>query len=413
MISNNLFAAVDIGASKVIVFVGASVRGELSLLGFAEEPFPGSQRGVILDLTAAHDALAKAFTAAERSAGAFNQVRRSYHAISGTHLHSVIQCGSAAVADRIVAAGDMARALADARAPLCEPGHWLIGHTRQGYRVDGRRFRASPEGRSGRRVEVECFRVEAAKEEILRLAGLSENLGAPAEELFPASLAAAQSVSTPEEREAGVLIVDIGASVTDFCVFSGGRILTTGVVPMGGDDVTLDLAAALRLRHDDAETIKTSLARAYTTPMDKRETVLFAPAPGVIGARKFTSHEVHSPVEARLTRLLTPIRDAVAATANEEDPPIRHAIFTGKASAQTGLDQLAARILGIRCERVEDREWKGEPFSDPRFSTAKGVLELAHRHELRRAARPPESSPLTEKLLLWYRTTPMQVMFPL
>lgn len=372
-------------------------------MGKPRVPAPGAE--ISRTWGAARDAFGHALTEAERSAGAFNQVRRSYFSASGAQLQGIVQTGSAAVAYRAVAPEDMRHALADAYSARCEPGRCLLLRRTQAYRIDGRRVRGNPLGHTGRRVEAECFRAETSIDAVAAAYGLSEYIGAPVREFIPASLAAAQRASTPEERESGVLVVDIGASVTDYVVYSGGRILATGVVPMGGDDVTFDLARELRLRHDDAETLKIALARAYATPEDKHEAVLFAPTPGVIGARRFVSQEIHARVEARLTRLLTPIRDAVAAVTAAEPMPVRHAIFTGKASAQTGFDRLAERLFGMRCERIEDREDKHAPFSDPRFSTAMGVLEIAHRFET--AGRVPRlvTRDRPGKLIAWYRST--------
>lgn len=412
MSDNNLFAAVDIGTTKTFVLIGECARGKLNVLGHGEAPHSGAQRGVLTDTAAASASLGDALHAAERMARVPDQVRRTYFAVSGEHLRGFAHAGVASVAGPAVQPGDLARALADAAVPRCEPGRCLITHLPQGWRVDGRPV-AEPLGRKGHRVEADHWRIEGDANEIRRIVAIAAGIGAPVRDFFPAALAAAEIASTPEERRDGVLVADIGASVTDFALFLDGRVRTLGAIPFGGDDLARELATLHKMRPGDAEALKRKVARVHPPAADKNEPLLFTEGQSLIGAHKLTAGGVHGVAEARYRALLERLREA-AQSATGADRRVTHCILTGEGASQAGLAELAAAVLGMRCERICDREWKGEPYSDPRHSTAMGVLELAARVELEKRRRLAEEAvAATGRFRRWYRGTALHTLFPL
>ncbi len=162
MSRNNLYAAVDMGATKTIVLVGDNVRGRLNLLGYGEAPSGGGvQRGIVVDSGAALESLRNAFAEAEKSAGAAYEVRRSYFAVSGPHVIGRIETGLASVAAGRVTEDELRYAAEDAHRILCPPPRCLLRHEAQDWRVDARSMPDRGLGREGRKFEIEFWRTEA------------------------------------------------------------------------------------------------------------------------------------------------------------------------------------------------------------------------------------------------------------
>ena len=277
----NLIVGLDIGTSKVVAIVGEIVADdEIEIIGIGSNPSRGLKRGVVVNIESTVHSIQRAVEEAELMAGC--EIHSVYAGIAGSHIRSLNSHGIVAIRDNEVTMNDIDRVIDAARA-VAIPADQKILHI-------------LPQAK----VHLVTGAVSAAQNIIkcVRRCGLE------VDDIILEQLASSQSVLTDDEKELGVCLVDIGGGTTDIAVFTGGAIHHTAVIPIAGDQVTNDIAVALRTPTQHAEDIKIQYACALTQLASPDETIE-VPSVGDRPARRLARQTLAEVIEPRYEELFT------------------------------------------------------------------------------------------------------------
>lgn len=379
--------AVDLGTSKVCIAVAEALAdGRTAILGIGLAPANGMAKGVVVDLDAAAESVARALARAERNSG--YRILSAYVGISGAHLYSTNNRGVVAIAQTQpeVTARDVALALDAARSvPL--PAHDEVLHLApRTYILDGQAGVADPVGMVGRRLEVEAHVVSGAATAVRNVTRTVERANIALDDLVPEPLAAGTATLTPAEREMGVALVDIGAGTTDIAVYLEDAIAHTAVLPLGGNHLTNDLSIVLQVPFESAEQLKLAHGRATPFADDEEELTVegFETAPRTVARRM--AHEV---IEARLEQLLQLVGKELRASGYDRQLP-GGVVLTGGTALLPELASLTRDVLGLRARIGTPRKLAGlgDSLAGPDYATVVGLAQWGlARHEAPRVVR--------------------------
>lgn len=364
--------AVEIGTSKITVLVGEYSGRELAIIGRGECPARGVIKGAVVDFKAASDCTHAALQQAERDAG--ESIDRVFLAQTGAHLEGFYNEASVNVAsaDNLVSAADISTVCHLAKAKELPSGRSVVHHIRRPFRVDGRLVPGSPENLVGQRLEVGYWTVHGQEQRLADNIHVIRGFNLEVKELVLSSLASGHMVTTPEERQQGVLAIDVGAGTTDFVLYRDGAPHTTGVVTVGGAHLTNDLAIGLRLTETQADKLKLRFGRADVVTRDKTQKV-WLDGNFAIGDRQFPQQTIEQITSARAWELLEVVRKRLGGAFSPETCA-GGVVLTGGTSKLPGLAEAAARVFGVPAHVGEAPQWVHENLRDPGYHTALGLL---------------------------------------
>ena len=367
-----LIGAVEIGTSKVAVLVGELTRGRtLNIIGIGSCHSRGVIKGSVVDYKEASTCTHAAIRAAEERAGA--PVEVVYLAQTGAHLEGFYNEAAVNVnaADNCVSALDIDTVCRLAKAKELPEGRAVVHHIRRPFRLDGRLV-PDPEHLVGQRLEAGYWTVHGNEAKIGDHIHVITGFNLRVEELILSSLAAGKMVTTPEERQNGVLVLDIGCGTTDYALYRDGVAYQTGVVPVGGDHFTNDLSLGLRLTRGQAEKIKLRYGSATLHARDKHEKV-WLNGDYSIGDRQFPRQSIEQITSARARELLEVVRKKLGPAFVPEQTPVG-VVLTGGAAKLSGMDEAVGKIFGVPGRLGEAPAWVSDDLRDPGFSTVLGLL---------------------------------------
>ncbi len=378
-----IIGAVDIGTSKVVAIVGeATDSANPEILGFGESSISGMRKGDILNLASVSNSVHAALAAAEKKAKV--QLSEVYLAAAGSHIGGMSSTGSVNVssADNKVSAADMRRAGLDAKSKELPGGRVYVNHAINAYRLDGNAV-ANPLGMEGHRLEVDYWHVYGQEDKIRDRIGILTAYNLFASELIFSGIASARIVASDTERRMGVLVLDIGAGQTCYAFYRNGYPSFTGIVPVGGDHLTNDLAYGLRMGSRSAEKLKVNLGTAYPATVDKDEKVWILGDKNV-GDRHVRREAIAQILAARASELFHIIK---AELGDRADPEMLAGgvVLTGGSSKLEGIDLLAGGIFGVPVRRGEAPSGISSELARPEYSTVLGVLKLGSAEKERSA----------------------------
>ncbi len=277
-----LVAAIDLGSSKITGIIG-EVTGDtrswgLRILGVGVEESTGIRRGAIRDFEETVRAVTRAMKAAEQIAGL--EVGTVYCGVSGVHIAERISHGVASIPGSEIRTVDLARVNDVACAISFGQDQELLHAIPHDYRVDGQAGHADPIGMSGERVEAEVYLVTARSSALAHARKAVEKGGWHVGEFVLEPLAASLAVLTPDEREAGVVLVELGAGSTSVAIFQGGKLRHTAALRFAGGHVTSDLVHGLQITQAEAGRIKEQYGSAYEAMVPEVEVIELAAAAG-------------------------------------------------------------------------------------------------------------------------------------
>lgn len=261
MPKERIVTGIDIGSSKVTTTVAALTdEGKISVIGVSTVPSKGMKKGVVVDIDGAVEAIADSLEGAERMAG--YAVSSAYVLVDGTHISSLNSRGVVAVSHQEgeISSSDVSRVVEAAQAISIPSSREILHVIPRGFSVDSQDGIHDPVGMSGVRLEVETNIISGATTVMRNLVKCVQQVGVDVEDLVFGGLASAESVLSDTEKELGAVLVDIGGGTTDVVVFEGGSPAYAAVLPIGGQNITNDLAIGLRTSLEDAEKIKTKLS---------------------------------------------------------------------------------------------------------------------------------------------------------
>ena len=267
--TRNLLVALDIGTSKIVTLV-AEITPEdtLNLIGMGSHPSRGLKKGVVVNIESTVNAIQRSLEEAELMADV--KIRDVITGIAGSHIKSFNSHGMVAIKDKEVSQYDIDRVIETARAVNIPMEQQVLHILEQEFIIDGQGGVRQPLGMSGMRLEVKVHIVTGAVSAAQNIMKCVRRCGLEVRDLMLQPLASADAVLLDDERDLGVCLVDIGGGTTDIAVFTDGAIKHTSVIPIAGDQITNDIAMALRTPTKDAEELKIR-ARRGAAPARQRE----------------------------------------------------------------------------------------------------------------------------------------------
>ena len=384
---SRIVGAVEIGTSKITVLVGEISGSSLAVIGFGEFPSRGVVKGVVVDSKAAGEATHRAIDAAEKSAGA--RLQQVFLAQSGSHIdgfyhEAVVNVGGL---EGRVSQLDIDTVYGLAKSKALPPGRCIVHYLRRPYYLDGM-LSPSPEDIRGDRLSVGVWHVHGDQHRIADGVHIIRNFNLPVTELVLSSLAAGNILTTLEERQHGVLVIDLGGGTTDFAYYRHGRPCVAGVVPVGGSHLTNDLSLGLRITEGQADKMKNLYARATVTAKDRADTVWLNGDMG-IGDRKFPRMTIEQISAARTRETLEVVRKKLGQIYTPGET-LAGLVLTGGASALPGIEEAAARVFEVPTRIGSPRIEVIEKLRHPAYSTVLGLLHqgLTQQMEGSTTARP-------------------------
>jgi len=380
--NKDLIVGVDIGTSKVVVAVAEVLSdGRFQLIGLGQANSEGLRKGVVVNIEATVQSIRKAVEEAELMAAC--RITDVYTGIAGSHIRSFNSSGMVAIKSREVSAEDVARVVETARAVNIPTDQQVLHVLTQEFIVDGQEDIREPIGMSGVRLEVRVHIVSGAVSAAQNIVKCVRRCGLEVNDLVLQPLASSMAVLTPDEKELGVALVDIGGGTTDIAVFTGGAIRHTAVIPIAGDQISNDIAMALRTPIQDAEEIKLRHGVAKEVLADANEKIEI-PGLGDRAPRMLSRQTLAAVIEPRVQELFAIVQRVVRDSGYEELIS-SGVVLTGGSSLLPGIGELAEDVF-LKPARIGWPTYDGalaDVARNPRFATVMGLLTEALSQRLR------------------------------
>ncbi len=383
----NLIVGLDIGTSKVVAIVGeVTEENEIEVIGLGSHPSRGLKKGVVVNIESTVQSIQRAVEEAELMAGC--QIHSVYAGIAGSHIRSLNSHGIVAIRDKEVTPADVDRVIDAARAVAIPADQKILHIMPQEFLIDDQESIREPVGMSGVRLEAKVHMVTGAVSAAQNIIKCVRRCGLEVDDIILEQLASSQSVLTEDEKELGVCLVDIGGGTTDIAVFSEGAIRHTAVIPIAGDQVTNDIAVALRTPTQYAEEIKIKYACALTQLASVDETIE-VPSVGERPPRRLARQTLAEVVEPRYEELFTLIQ-AELRRSGFEDLCAAGIVLTGGSSKMEGAVELAEEIFHMPVRKAMPQFVIGliDVVRNPIHATGVGLLLFGHQN---RAMRESEA----------------------
>ncbi len=378
----DLIVALDIGTTKVVAVVAeARPDGGFEVLGLGQHESKGMRKGVVVNIESTVNSIQRALEEAELMADC--KIRDVYTGIAGNHIRSFNSSGMVAVKDKEVTATDVGRVIETAKAVNIPTDQQVLHVLTQEFIVDGQEDIREPIGMSALRLEVKVHIVTGSVSAAQNIVKCVRRCGLEVQDLILQPLASSLACLTPDERELGVVLVDIGGGTTDVAIYTGGAIRHTAVLPIAGDQITNDIAAMLRTPTPDAEDIKLRYGIAkqvLANPADMVE----VPGLGDRSPRLVNRQALGAVIEPRVEELFGLVQQVIR-DSGYEDLLASGIVLTGGSSLLPGMVELAEDVF-LKPVRVATPDYSGglaDVMRNPRFSTVMGLLGEARLQRLR------------------------------
>jgi cell division protein FtsA len=402
--TENMIVGLDIGTSKVVAIVGKrKMDGTIEVVGIGSNPSRGLKRGVVVNIETTVQAIQRAVEEAELMAGC--RIHSVYAGIAGSHIKSLNSHGIVAIRDREVTQADIDRVIDAAQAVAIPADQKILHILPQEFVIDSQEGIKEPMGMSGVRLEAKVHLVTCAVNAAQNIEKCVKRCGLEVDDIILEQLASSHAILTEDEKELGVCVVDIGGGTTDIAVFTGGAIRHTAVIPIAGDQVTNDIAMALRTPTQNAEEIKIKYACALTQLAGADETIK-VPSVGDRPPRDLSRQALAEVVEPRYEELFTLVQSELRRSGFEDLIPAG-IVITGGSSTMEGVVELAEEIfhMPVRLACPQAVSGMTEVVNNPIYATGVGLLIHGFRQmDLGRApAMKGEDAPsLFERMKSWF-----------
>jgi len=401
----NLIVGLDIGTSKVVAIVGeVTPDGDIEVIGIGSHPSRGLKKGVVVNIESTVQSIQRAVEEAELMAGC--QIHSVYAGIAGSHIRSLNSHGIVAIRDKEVSTADVERVIDAARAVAIPADQRILHILPQEFIIDNQEGIREPIGMSGVRLEAKVHMVTGAVSAAQNIIKCVRRCGLEVDDIILEQLASSYSVLTDDEKELGVALIDIGGGTTDMAVFTEGAIRHTSVIPIAGDQVTNDIAVALRTPTQHAEEIKIKYACALTQLASPDETIE-VPSVGDRAARRLARQTLAEVVEPRYEELFTLVQ-AELRRSGFEDLCAAGIVITGGSAKMEGVVELAEEIFHMPV-RLGLPQYVGglvDVVKNPIYSTGVGLLLFGYQN---RALREAEArmgggfNSMLKKMKSWFQ----------
>lgn len=388
---------IDFGTTKISVVIAKPRPDGLEIVGVGKHPSHGIRKGVVVNIPATVDALKKAIEIAELMSGC--SVRQAVCGIAGSHIKGFNSTGVVAIKNKEVTPLDVERAVDAAKAVAIPLDREVLHVIPQEFTVDDQEGVHDPIGMNGVRLESKVHIVTGAVSSAQNIIKCANLAGVQVTDIVLEPLAAAEACLTPDEKELGVALVDIGGGTTDVALFSKGSVVHTGSISMGGSHITNDVAVGLRCSIQDAEQIKISSGCAMSSLLPSDQLIEVP----LVGGRK--SREISRAV---LTKIIEPRVEEILSLVGQEisDSGYKHllssgVVLTGGPSLMEGITELAEFTFELPVRRGTPNYLSGlvDVVSSPLYSTAVGLLMYGMKNQMGIQIKSHELGSVYEKML--------------
>ena len=372
--NSNVVVGLDIGTSKVVCLVGAySENAKLNVSALGSYPSSGLKKGVVVNIDATTDAIKKAVEQAQKMIE--EPIKSVFVGIAGNHIKSLNSHGAVGIKDKEVKPADIDRVIDSAQAVSIPSDQKVLHVLPQEFIIDDQDGIKDPLGMSGVRLESKVHLVTCSNSAILNIEKCVKNCGLKVNKYVLEQLASSYSILSDDEKELGVCLVDIGGGTTDIAIFNSGSIVFTGVIPIAGDQVTSDIAQALRTPTSQAEDIKQKHGCSVAEFTKDDETIEVM---GVGGRppRELSRRSLAEIVEPRYVELFELVKAEISRNGFENDIPAG-IVLTGGTSKMEGVVELAESIFqtSVRLGIPNDFSGMENILQNPIYATSIGLVE--------------------------------------
>jgi cell division protein FtsA len=402
----DLIVGLDIGTSKVCAVIGEVTPEGVDIIGVGSHPSRGLRRGVIVNIDSTSTAIQRAIEEAELMAGC--ELSTVITGIAGGHIRGIHSHGIVAVKGPEVSDDDVNRVIEAARVVAIPPDRQVIHVIPQEFIVDNQSGIIDPIGMSGVRLEARVLIITGAASCSQNIHKCIQRCGLSIEHMVLEHLAASEAVLTPEEKEMGCVVLDIGGGTTDITIWANGTIVHTSVLPVGGNHITADLTTGLRTPTQEAERLKHRYGSALISRIGAAEMI---DIPGVAGrpSRSVPRRALAEIIEPRVDEIFSLVRRELEASGFMRDIT-SGVVLTGGSSMLDGMTEAAGNVLGLSARRGLPRGVGGmsEVIKSPRFATAVGLILYRVNHHSTRASSNPQASHnllnrVAQRIKVWFR----------
>jgi cell division protein FtsA len=371
----NLLVGLDIGTSKIACLVGEEREdGLIEIVGVGTHPSRGLKRGVVVDIESTVQSIQRAVEEAELMAGC--EIHSVHAGIAGSHIRSLSSHGITAIKDREVSQADMDRVIDAARAVAIPADQRILHVLPQEFIIDGQEGIREPIGMCGVRLEARVHLVTGAVSAAQNIVKCIRRCGLEVDDLVLEQLGSSYAVLGEDEKELGVCLIDIGGGTTDLAIFTDGAIQHTAVIPIAGDQVTNDIAVALRTPTQYAERIKVRHACALAHLAGGGE-MIEVPSIGERPPRRLSRQTLAEVVEPRYEELLN-LALAELRRTGLEAKVASGVVMTGGSSKMAGLMDLAEEVfhMPVRLGHPQNAVGLEEVMSNPIHATGSACSSM-------------------------------------
>ncbi len=371
--TENLIVGLDIGTTKICCIVGHLTEDGLEIVGIGTSPSKGLRKGVVINIESTVTAIQKAIREAELMAGC--EIKSVYAGIAGGHIKGMNSQGVIAIKNREVTSEDLQRVIDAAKAIAIPMDREVLHILPQEFIIDDQDGIREPLGMSGVRLEAKVHIVTGAVASAQNIVKSCNRAGTDVADIVLEQLASSEAVLSPDEKELGVALVDIGGGTSDIAIFSEGAIKHTSVLSIGGDHLTNDIAVGLRTPMAEAEKIKQAYGCCLTSMVGKDETI---EVPSVGGREpRILSRQL-------LAEILEPRVEEIFSLVNREliksgygDLIASGVVITGGSAILPGMPELAEQVFNLPVRRGKPLNIGGlvDVVNSPIYATAVGLVK--------------------------------------
>jgi cell division protein FtsA len=381
MAMKKLISAIDVGTTKICTIIGSlDSGGNVQVLGVGLVPSHGMHKGMVVNVEEAKESIVESIRRAEQASGL--KVESAYIGVTGRHISSINSHGVVAIPrnDRLVRHDDLKRVLSSAQQVSLPDDRRILHAIPRNYALDSQERIKNPVGMHGFRLDVETHIITAAISSVQNLVKCIRSVGVEIQDLVLEPLASGEAVLTPEEREVGVILADIGGGTTDIAVFKDGSIYHTAIIPVAGYQVTSDLSIGLGLPFEIAEAMKKKYGNVYPEVLAKNQDSTLTVEDGHSVSYRDLCNIIKVRMEELLRLILLEMPDS-----NYASLAPAGLVLTGGCSNLAGLEALAKQTIRIQTRIGEPMGVYGitDILHDPAHSTGVGLLLWGTRNHSR------------------------------
>lgn len=404
-LEGNLIVGLDIGTSKVVAIVGeVTAEGGLEIIGLGSHKSTGLKKGVVVNIESTVQSIQRAVEEAELMAGC--RIHSVFAGIAGSHIRSLNSHGIVAIRDKEVLPLDVDRVIDAAQAVAIPADQKVLHILPQEYLVDDQEGVRKPLGMSGVRLEAKVHLVTCAVNAMQNIEKCIRRCSLEVDDVILEQLASSYAVLTEDEKDLGVCLVDIGGGTTDIAIFTDGAIRHTGVIPIAGDQVTNDIAMALRTPTPNAEELKVKYACALAS-LARPEESIEVPSVGDRAPRELSRQALAEVVEPRYEELFNLVQGELRRSGYEE-LLAGGVVLTGGTSKMEGVVELAEEIFHMPVRLGAPQQVKGltDIVTNPIYATGVGLLQYGLDQQMdggKKRRRMSDEPNFMERVKSWFQ----------